>query len=234
MPGIADTVAAAAPIVGTAIGGPVGGLVGSLAGAIVQMFSANAQKKIDAELARHGNSPDVVASINDTLSAGVMGLATQITGKTDPVEAYTAVVKDPAIVTQIEQATVAKLEEIAPFLDKIAGYEQQAFDRGEASMNAAVARQNSSPENRQLALLTGRITAWGLVGVTGVLLAMCVVQLWFAKTIDGTVATLAGGALAVLYQNAGQVFNFLFGQPQESRAASLAQAELDARRPRAQ
>ena len=233
MAGFADTLANAAPVVGTIAGGPIGGLIGGLASVLIKGFAPLAQDKITQAVARHTNA-ETAQQVSTVLTSGVVELAQKLTGRDDPLEATIAARGDPAVMKQLEQQTLETLDKIGVFIDKIAAYEQQAFDRAEASMNAAVVRQNSSAENRQLALLTGRVTAWGLVGVTAILLGMCVVQLAISKSIDGTVATLAGGALAVLYQNVGQVFNFLFGQSPESRAALTAQAELDARRPRAQ
>ncbi len=234
MPGIAETIAAAAPAVGTIFGGPVGGLLGSLAGAIISGFAPLAQEKISRELARHTNSPETAAAVSTALTTGIVDMAKQLTGKADPVEAVVLAKNDPAMMQKMEAATLVKLGELEPFLNAINGYEQAAFERGESSAKAAASRLETIPELRALAVMLARHSSAMMLVILVALGVALAVQMYFSSTHtpDATLATLFGGALAVAYQNYGQVFNLVFGAPPESEASKAGAAELNARRPR--
>ena len=111
-----------------------------LAGALISAFAPLVQSKITAAIGKHSGDPAVAAQIGATVSAAVLNTAKQLTGQTDSLQAVAQAANNPAMMDQIAQAAVDKIDEMAPLLDKIHGYSKDEWAASETSMANAQAR----------------------------------------------------------------------------------------------
>ena len=213
----------AAPIAGAF--NPIAGLAMGLVGSLISAFSPLAKEKIAKEINRHSDNPQVGNMVADS----ILQTAQRLTQKADPIEAVVAARANPEIMLQIEGAAVAKMDELAPMLEKIALYEQQAWSAEESSRNSASERAKNDP-NDQDTFLTRSIV--GMVAV--VLLALAVGVVWLVvigKPMGELLATL-GTILGVVVGKFGSRYDHRYGSSRQSGAKDTTIAEMAARRPR--
>lgn len=225
---IGNAIGAAAPVI--AAFNPIAGLIAGLAGSLIQAFAPLAQEKLTKELARHTDHPEVAAQV----AATIVQAAQTATGQADPIAAVVAAKADPVVMQAVQVQALAKVDEIAPLLDRIADYSQRAGEANEARVTAAAVRRKASPADARLAVFLGRSDV-AMVSVVALALGVALVVqtcLSPAHTPDATLMTLFSGVVGVILGNWGQVHNAEFGPRQDDRAVDAASAELAARRPK--
>lgn len=165
-----------------------------LAKILFNVFSPLAAEKIEKEVARHTSSPEVAQQV----AQAAVDAAMQLTGKADPVEAVVAAKAQPELVKKIEDTTLATLDKLAPVLDKLAQWDQQAWNAEEASRDAAAKRAATDPNNQDVFLTRSIVLiVVGLLVACGALIGL----LAWLKFDSGTTAmvslftTLAGIAV---------------------------------------
>lgn len=135
-------------------------LVSSLAGTLIEAFTPLAREKIQAEIGRHTDRPEIIEQI----TAGVMTAARAVTGLADPVQAAAEVARSPAALQQVEQSALDTLAQLAPVLEQLAKLDQAQWQRDEDSRAAADARARANPVADQDQYLTQSIVRL-MVGV---------------------------------------------------------------------
>ena len=229
MPGITDTLADAAPVVGTIFGGPLGGLIGGLAAALIKGFQPLAQEKIAKEVARHTSNPETAKQVSTALTDGVVALAQQLTEKADPVEAVLVAKSNPAIMQQIEVGTMARLDELAPFLDKIHGYERDEWTASEDSMDRAAARVTAGGIDFGAILVWWSVAAGSVILVS--LMALAGVYAWKGSALPEMLLTLIVQTVTGILGFIALLFAYRFGTSRSSGAKDELVAQLASRRP---
>lgn len=230
MTGLADFFISAAPVAGTALGGPLGGVIGGLVAGIIKSMQPLAAEKIAGALTKH-TSPEIAQSVSNALTNTIVDAAQKLTGKADPVEALVLAKNDPEMVTTLQGAALAKLDELLPVFDKLAARDDATNAAALSGKDAAAAR--GQRDRVDLAPLLARM-AGSLVGCATLILLGALVYALFTDP-DGKVAIalvgLAGPLLARVYGNFSQIFDYRFDGTPASQASQAISAELAARRP---
>jgi hypothetical protein len=164
-----------------------------LASTLIDIFAPLAKEKITKEIARHG----VDSAAAGQITQGLLDAAQKATGKDDPLEAVVAAKADPAIVQTVQAATLAKIDDLAPLLDKLAAADAQEWTAEETSRDAATARAKGDP-NDQDPFLTHSIVGMlcALLLVIGGLIGLFAYLKVDTGTLVGLFATIAGGVAA--------------------------------------
>lgn len=134
-----------APVI-AALGAP---LLKGLFDSVLQAFSPLAKEKVQAEIGRHTDRPEVAEQIASDVIDAVM----KATKQPDPIVAVAEVKKDPAAVSQIEDDTMARLERMAPLLDRLHRESMENRKADEDSMNSAAARMADTPYRQTIDML---------------------------------------------------------------------------------
>lgn len=195
-----------------------------LASTVFNLFQPLVSQKISAEVARHVDNPEIAQQI----ATNLVDKAKELTGLADPMEAIVAVKKDPAMVKQLEDHTLENLDKLAPVLDKLAQWDQQAWAASEASAAAAAQRAQGDP-NDQDAYLTRSVVRL----VVGILIggAVLTAVLAYLKT---DVQVILGALLALVGSIGGKFqtrYDHRYGSSRSSSAKDVTIAELN-RRPK--
>lgn len=166
-----------------------------LAQSLITAFTPLAREKIEREVARHTDKPEVAQQV----ATAVLETAKAMTGKADPVEAVAAAKADPEVVQQLEVDALAVLDRLAPVLDKMHAWDKDAWAAEEASRAAAAARAHDDP-NDQDPYLTQSIVRL----VVGILVGGAVLTGFLAW--QGTDVQVILGALLALVGAVGGKF----------------------------
>lgn len=196
-----------------------------LAQSLIGAFAPLAQEKISKEVARHTSN----TAVADQIAQTVVNSAVQLTGKTDPIEAVAAAKSQPEVIQKIEADALETIDRLAPVLDKMAGWDKQAWDASESSADAAAARAHGDP-NDQDAYLTRSVVRL----VVGILIggAVLTAVLAYLKT---DVQVILGALLALVGSIGGKFqtrYDHRYGSSRSSSSKDVVIAELN-RRPRA-
>lgn len=172
------------------LAGLAGEAVISLAKSIWAGFAPLAQDKLEREIGRHTDKPEVAKQV----AAAVVGAAMSVTGKTDPIEATVAARTDPQVIAQVQQLSLDELAKLAPLLQQLDEMDRRRLVDEDASRDAA-SRRAAEGTNDQDVLLTRSIIgiAIGLLLVGAVLIGILA---WLGKdvqTLVGFWVTFAGG-----------------------------------------
>lgn len=135
-------------------------LLSSLAGTLIETFTPLAKEKLQAEIARHTDRPEVIEQLTD----GIITAAKAATGMADPVQAVAAAAKSPVALQQVERSALDTLAQLAPVLEQLTKLDQAQWQRDEDSRAAADARARASPATDQDEYLTRSIVRL-MVGV---------------------------------------------------------------------
>lgn len=193
-----------------------------LAQSLVGLFAPLAQQKIEKEVARH-TTPEIAEQV----AAAVVDKAKELTGKTDPAEAVVAAKAAPELVQQIEDHTMETIDRLAPVLDKLAGWDREAWAASEASAAAAAERARGDP-NDQDPYLTQSIVRL----VIGILIggAVLTAVLAYLKT---DVQVILGALLALVGAIGGKFqtrYDHRYGSSRSSTAKDVVIGELSRRK----
>jgi muramidase (phage lysozyme) len=170
-------------------------LLAGLAKTLISGFMPLATEKIEREIGRHTDRPEVVEQITDA----VITAAKVATGLEDPIEAVAEARKDPQVLAQVEASVLDKLTSMAPLLERMAALDLADKAATEASYDAAAKRAAGNP-NDQDTYLTQSIVRM-TVGLM-VLAAVLTGALAWLKVSDTILMAVFGlfnaGALLVL------------------------------------
>ncbi len=205
------------------------GLVGQLLQTVIAAFAPAARAKIEAAA---GKVTDAAGA--QVLADGLMGVVQQITGAADPVQATAAVTSGTpeaaAKLAKVEEAAMLKLDELAPFIDRIADLELRAAAATEASRSSA--RAFDTPQSWRLRMAQVSFTQWGLGVASVVVGALTAWQMYASHTTqpDPALMVLLTAIVMGLVNTFRDQTGFSFGGTVDSNAADIARAELAARR----
>lgn len=123
-----------------------------LLSSLVQAFTPLAKQKIEAALEKTAGKEAAAQVANN-----IIDLAKSATGHDDPVMAVAAVKSDPVKAQAVEDAAISALEQIAPFIDKLAAMEKAGWDASEESMDRAAERARHEPWDMTRVLVYGTL-----------------------------------------------------------------------------
>jgi muramidase (phage lysozyme) len=216
--GAAATVAAAA-------NPPIGLLIG-LANSLIDAFTPLAREKVQKELARHTDDSDVRRQVADS----VIDFAKQLTGKADPIQATVAAVASPAAMEKLETTTLAELDRLSPFLDKMAQYQKEEWTATEDSMDRAAARGKAAGWDMAPPLV------WWAIGAASVILLglfmLAGVYAWKGLPMPEMLLTLIVQVVTGILGFVALLFAFRFGTSRSSAAKDEMVAQIVTRRPK--
>lgn len=197
-----------------------------LAGLLVNVFAPLVREKVNKEMSRHTDSPQVAEQI----AQSVVTAAQAVTGIADPLEAVVAAKANPEMVQAVQTSVLDDLAKMAPLLDKIAEWDKAAWQAEEASRDAASARAANDPHDQDQ-FLTRAIVALlvGLLIAIGALIA----AMTYLKADAGTIGTLVGLFAAtggVIVGKFGTRYDHRYGSSRSSGAKDVTIGQL-ARRP---
>lgn len=136
---------------------PMAPLIPILGAALVDIFAPLAKEKIQREISRHTDNPEVAAQV----AAAAIETAKAVTGKADPIEAVAEVRKDPALVEQVQASALEELAKLAPVLDRLAELDRQGWQAEEESRAAAARRAADEPWDMTPWLVAGAFAVLG-------------------------------------------------------------------------
>lgn len=149
---------------------PIPAIIGVLGGALIDIFSPLLKEKINKEIGRHTDNPEV----GEQIANAAVEAAKAVTKLEDPLAAVAAAKADPALVQKVEQSVQDELMKLAPVFDKLFEIERVQRADYEASMAAASSRAAGSGLPDQDKFLT-RSIVWMvaiLLGVTAVMIGL--------------------------------------------------------------
>jgi hypothetical protein len=123
--------------------GAVASFFNPFVGAAISAFSPLLQQKIESTVAKHSD-PATAKVVANNISDVIGKVVTRETGITDPFQAVVAMQKSPQVIAKVEAAVVDRLDQMAPFLDKLHQQSKDEWAASEQSMNNAVERTNAS------------------------------------------------------------------------------------------
>ena len=213
------------------VGGAIASIFNPAVGIAITALSPLLQEKITKTVSKHATDPKVAAEIGQQLTGAIMTTAKQLTGKTDDLEAVAVMRKDPAIVAAVERAVTTKLDELAPFLDKLHQISKEEWAAATEGRNAAAERASKDRYD------SAPVLVWYAVASTGViLLALFIllgIQMWLSTDHkpDTTLIALVGPLLGLAFKALMELYAYRFDGTKQSSAKDALIGELSARRP---
>jgi hypothetical protein len=138
------------PIIGIATAiNPMAGLVLGLANSVIQTFSGLAQEKLEKEIGRHVEKPEIAQQLSANVIDNVRTTLTQVLGpqavqgKTDVqiVSAYQdQVAKNPAVANSVEKNTLKDLQDMMPTIKALDELDSKQLQDEDASRDLALNR----------------------------------------------------------------------------------------------
>lgn len=194
-----------------------------LAAAVIDIFTPLAKEKINKEMARHSDNPQVIEQI----SSGVIDAVKVATGVSEPIAAVAALQSNPNLVPQVEDQTLENLSKMAPLLDKLAEFDQQVWTAEEASREAAAKRAKEEEYDMTKLLIGG---AFAIFGVLLLILSSVIgVQLWKTGKVDTEVWAQFAGIIGAALGIVGTIYTYRFGSSRSSSAKDVVIGELTRR-----
>jgi hypothetical protein len=127
----------------TKVGGAIASFFNPIAGAAIMALSPLLQSKIESTLTKHSDA--ATAKVIATNLTDVIGKTiARETGIADPFQAVVKMKDSPEIIAKVEQAVVSRLDQMAPFLDKLHQQSKDEWAATEQSMNDSVTRTKES------------------------------------------------------------------------------------------
>jgi muramidase (phage lysozyme) len=196
-----------------------------LAQSLITAFTPLAREKIEREVARHTDKPEVAEQV----ATAVLETAKAMTGKPDPIEAVAAAKADPEVVQQLELDALAVLDRLAPVLDKMHAWDKDAWAAEEASRTAAALRAQDDPDDQDPYLTRSIVRL-----VVGILIGGAVLTGFLAW--QGTDVQVILGALLALVGAVGGKFqtryDHRYGSSRGSGAKDVVLGTLAGRPPK--
>jgi muramidase (phage lysozyme) len=199
-------------------------LILGLANTLIGAFAPLAREKIEKEMARHSDNPEV----REQIATGVIESVKALTGQADPIQATVQAMADPAIMEQVQADALSTLERLAPILDKVAQWDKEAWAASEASMDAAALRAKGEDFDMAPALLIGAFVVLGLlILLVGIIVAVQVNTTGSPDTATWSALTgLIGWATGI----GTMMYAYRFGTTRNSGAKDVVIGELSRKR----
>ena len=174
------------------------------------------------EINRHTNDP----AIGNQIADSVIQAAQQVTNQLDPINAAADVRKDPAALQKVENDTLAKLNDMAPMLDKLAQYEQAGWTSEEASRDAAAARAKG--DSYDMSPLLSHSAIYMVAGLLIMLVVVMAIQAWFAEDHEPSTAmmTLFGPLAGIVFGEFKTLYSYRYGTTRSSNAKDVILGQL--------
>ncbi len=191
-------------------------LVG-LAKTLISGFMPLAAEKIEREIRRHTDKPEVVEQVTDA----VITAAKVATGLEDPIEAVAEARKDPEVLAQVEASVLDKLASMAPLLERMAAIDLADKAATEASYDAAAKRAAGNP-NDQDTYLTKSIVGM-TIGLLVVAAALTGLLAWLkvSETILMAVFGLFNAGALLVLSKFGTRYDHRYGSSTGSAAKDV-------------
>lgn len=190
---------------------PMAPLIPILGAALVDIFAPLAKEKIQREISRHTDNPEVAAQV----AAAAIETAKAVTGKADPIEAVAEVRKDPALVEQVQASALEELAKLAPVLDRLAELDRQGWQAAEDSRAAAARRAADEPWDMTPWLVAGAFAVLGsLLLFVGAIAVMQAARGDIKPEVWAQIAGLIGFATGV----GTTIYAYRFGTSKSSSA----------------
>lgn len=225
---------------------PMGiGMILSLLPTILGAFSGKAQPQVAPILAQLGTivpgaAPPAAGSKDEAIikfATDVMGMVLGAAGvpaatATDAqkVQATAKVIADPALVAQVEDGTLKRLEALGPTFDRLIAIDKVTNEASVAGKDAAGERSRMDKWDMTKSLVW---SSEGLIWFTMALLCAAVlVQIVMNDDHEpsGVLVGMIGPLLMMVYKNRSQPFDYRFDGTPSSNAATAINAEIAARK----
>lgn len=192
----------------------------SLLPSILNLFAPRAQAALQKVT---GQPADVVQQF----AAALFDKLGTLTGTTDPIQATAAITKDPdpAKVAELQEHALDYMDKLGPILDKLATYDDRAWQAEESSRSAASARGLQAQEAGPLwSNPTFLIAVFVLLLVATVVCAVLFKGGFSTDMQAFVIGAIVGSALTA-------VLGFYFGSSRSSSAKDVLIGEMARRQP---
>lgn len=201
-------------------------LLSGLAGTLIEAFTPLAKEKLQAEIGRHTDRPEIVEQI----TSGVIAAAKAATGLADPVQAVAAVAKDPVALQQVEQSSLETLSQMAPLLDQLAKLDTQRWAADDASQAAAAERAKSEANDIAPMLATYAVRGlYAMIALVGLIVIAQVIWTPDHKP-SGELLTLLGALMMLAANKTNDVYSYRFGTTRQSAAKDAVISDISRRK----
>lgn len=163
--------------------------------------------------------------VGTPLVNNLLGMATQLTGRQDPMEAVAVARQNPAVVAQMEKATEDWFAQVGPALEKVAAIDRADLQAADASRDSASIRADGQEVRRRI---DSKIW-WAYAVAAAVLSGVAIAELLVNKTIDGQIVGALILAFGALGSKIGDMVNYGFGSTAGSQAKDAYAAEANRR-----
>lgn len=195
-------------------------IVSLLTGVFSPLIRAKVEKAVGTEVGK-------------PLVDNLLAVTQQVTGKSDPLEAVAVARQNPAMVAKVEVAADDWFKQAAPFLDKLAEYDQQRWGAEIAGRKASSAL---AIEERKAGLwdMTQTVVWFAAVTLTGLVFALLGALIYQATTgernIDSGLLGLAGPIFMAAVSAWAAIVAFRFDGTKSSEAQAAALSAMMARK----
>jgi putative chitinase len=207
---------------------PMPPLLAMLGKTLIAGFAPLAAEKINRELSRHIDNPEVV----EQMTSAAVETAKAVTGISDPLDAVSAARQNPEVMEQVQEQTLAKLAELAPLLDKLTELEGKAWAASEDSVDRAAARYASRTPGEwdmtRTLVLGAMLMFFALLLLVG---GIAVYQAGWKEGVAAEVWAQVAGLIGFVTGVLVTIFSFRFGTTRHSGAKDVLIGELSKRVP---
>lgn len=209
------------------LGGAIASIFNPAVGIAITALSPLLQEKITKTVSKHSDDPKVAQQIGAQLTEAIMTTTKSLTGKADDLEAVAVMRKDPAIVAAVERAVSTKLDEMAPFLDRLHQISKEEWEATAADRAAAAERAKSDQFDMAGPLLYASIGGVGFI--TLFVAAVIMIQIVQGKPVGTELWAALTGLIGWITAKAGTIYDYRFGTSRQSAAKDVLIGELSRR-----
>ena len=202
---------------------PVAPLLMTLGSALINAFTPLAAEKINKELARHTDKPEVAEQVTGAIIETVKA----VTGKDDPIEAVAAAKADPSIMQQAETSALDALAKLEPMLEKLHVMQQQSWAAEEISRDAAAKRASTEPWDMSKTLVLG---ALGMIAALMLFIGGVAIVQAMKGDIKPEVWAQIAGLVGFVTGVGTTIYAYRFGSSRNSAAKDVVIAQMQQRR----
>lgn len=174
----------------------------------------------------------VGTEVGKPLVDNLLGMATKLTGKADPLEAVAVARQNPQVVAQLEQSATDWFAQVAPMLERLAQYDRDVWgaeNEGKRTVSALAI------EERKAGLwdMTKTVVWFAAGTLTALILALLSALIFQSVTgdrqIDSGLLGLAGPIFMAAVAAWGAIIAFRFDGTKDSSAQNAAMAAIASR-----
>lgn len=191
-------------------------LIQALAGTLIQAFAPLAREKLEKEMARHTDRPEVAGQIAQTL----VSAAQAATGRHDPVDAVSVARGNPDVMHTVQSTALDELAKLAPMLDRLAAMERQERQDIEASRDAAARRASAEGDMAPELLSKGFVIYMSVFGAT-ILAIVLQIMLTNDNKPSGELVGLFIALATMGVKQWEKLYDYRFGSSQNNKAKDV-------------